>query len=277
MKLITACLKIRHLCRQLETETDEAKRRILARLASDYCRRLERSVGDEEELHHLAFIEFGHRLKNKIATIQSIIAYQLRGNKAARDSILQRLGALSSADLLIETAQGRGALIGDIINTELGPYEISRATIEGPQIFVPAKLALVLALIVHELATNATKYGALSCPTGRVSCLWSMAGSKLLLEWRESGGPAVAIPTHEGFGTRLFSRALGQFGGTIAVIYAPTGLICTMSLAFPSINARPALSQRQAPPLGSFSTASNLPSEPSSFACPATGLQTAGI
>jgi len=264
MKLIISCLKIKHLCRRLETETDETRRRVIARLASDYCRRLEKSLSDEEELRNLAVIEFGHRLKNKIATIQSIIAYQLRDHEATRDIILQRLGALSSADLLIEAAQGHGALIKDIIDTELGPYEISRATIEGPQIFLPAKLALVLALIVHELATNATKYGALSRPTGRVSCFWSVTGSKLMLEWRESGGPTVTIPTHKGFGTRLLSRALGQFGGTVDANYAATGLVCTMSLNFlPEVSISPpvALSQLQEPPLRTFSNRSDLPPE----------------
>ena len=232
MKLIIACLKIKHLCRQLEIETDARKRKIAARLASDYCRRLEKSLGDEEELRNLAVMEFGHRLKNKVATIRSIIAYQLRDQEAVRDIILQRIGALSSADALIEAAQGRGALIEDMINTELGPYDISRATIAGPQIVLPAKLALMLALTFHELATNAAKYGALSRPSGRVSCVWSVVGSKLMLEWRESGGPAVAIPTRKGFGTRLLSRALGQFGGTVDANFAATGLVCTISLTF---------------------------------------------
>ena len=246
MKLIIACLKIRYLCRQLEIETDERKRKIAARLASDYCRRLEKSLDDQEELRNLTVMEFGHRLKNKVATIQSIIAYQLRDHKAARDILLQRIGALSSADTLIEAAQGRGALIKDIINTELGPYEISRATIAGPQIVLPAKLALVLALTFHELATNATKYGALSRPSGHVSCVWSVAGSKLMLEWRESGGPAVTIPTHKGFGTRLLSRALGQFGGTVDANFAATGLICTISLTYlPEVSISPPTVPRQ--------------------------------
>lgn len=107
------------------------------------------------------------------------------------DTILQRLGALSSADMLIEVAQGQGAFIKDIINTELGPYGISRATVEGRQIFLPPKLALVFALTFHELATNAAKYGALSDPSGHISFCWSIAETKLMLEWRESVGPRL--------------------------------------------------------------------------------------
>jgi two-component sensor histidine kinase len=221
---------INDLCRELESETDDTKRRALVLIASDYLRRLEKSLKDEEELRSLAVKELGHRLKNKVATIQSIISYQLRHNATARDTILHRLSALSSADMLIEAAQGQGASVKDIINTELGPYEISRATVEGPQIFLPPKLALVLGLITHELATNAAKYGALSDPLGHVSFCWSIAETKLMLEWRESGGPSVATPTRKGFGTTLLSSALAQFGGAVDTNFAARGLVCTISL-----------------------------------------------
>ena len=102
---------------------------------ADYCRRLAKSLKDEEELRNLAVKELGHRLKNKVATIQSIIAFQLRG-VATRDTILQRLAALSSADALIEATEGRGALSQDIIYAEIGPYDTSRASVKGPPIFL---------------------------------------------------------------------------------------------------------------------------------------------
>ena len=198
---------------------------------ADYCRRLAMSLKDEEELRDLAVKELGHRLKNKSATIQSIIAFQLRENEATRDTILQRLSALSSADTLIEAAHGQGAYIEDIIKTELGPYDTSRASIKGPRIFLRPKLALVFALIFHELATNAAKYGALTRVSGHVSACWSINETKLTIEWRETGGPTVATPIHKGFGTRLLSRALGQFDGTVEANFACTGLVCQISLA----------------------------------------------
>ena len=201
-------------------------------IGADYCRRLTKSLRDEEELRNLAVRELGHRLKNKVATIQSIIAYQLRDHGSTRDKILQRLGTLSSADMLIEAAQGQGVLLREIINTELGPYEETRATVEGPAIFLPAKMAMVFALVLHELATNAAKYGALSDPSGHVSVCWSIAETKLRLEWRERGGPKISAPTHTGFGTKLLSRALGQFGGNVDLNFAVTGLECTMSVTF---------------------------------------------
>ena len=230
MKEIVACFNIQHFCKKLETETDEIKRRKLVRLVSDCCRSLEKSLGDDEALRNLAIQELGHRLRNKVATIQSIVAHELRHHKVARDAIFQRLSALSAVDMLIEAAQGQGAFIKDIIKTELGPYESSRTILEGPQIFLSAKLALVLALIVHELATNAAKYGAFSNPVGRISFFWSVAKTTLMLEWRESGGPKVSIPTNKGFGTRLLSRALEHLGGTFEPNFAATGLVCKMNL-----------------------------------------------
>jgi two-component sensor histidine kinase len=102
-------------------------------------------------------------------------------------------------------------------------------------------LFLILALLIHELATNAAKYGALSRSTGKLSIRWSLADARLNIEWRESGGPAVVAPTHRGFGTRLLSRALEQFGGDVDANFATTGLVCKLSLVLqessPSIAA----------------------------------------
>jgi two-component sensor histidine kinase len=85
---------------------------------------------------------------------------------------------------------------------------------------------MTMALLVHELATNAAKYGALSVATGRVAIRWSLCDTRLDLEWRESDGPIITAPTGRGFGMRLLSRALDQFGGTVETTFEPTGLIC---------------------------------------------------
>ena len=198
---------------------------------ADYCRRLAKSLKDEEELRNLTVKELDHRLKNKVATIQAIIALQLRGNATVRDAIFQRLGALSSADTLIEAANGKGAILRDVIGAELGPYHTSNVSVAGPAVLLPPKLALVLALLFHELATNAAKYGALSVPSGRVLISWTLVEGRLKLEWRELGGPAVKTPKHNGFGSQLLSRALKQFDGSVELIFDPAGLNCNMSLA----------------------------------------------
>jgi two-component sensor histidine kinase len=204
---------------------------------ADHYRRLTQRLEDEEKLRKdeekfrkLAVDELAHRLKNKLATIQSIISFQLRDEPQIRDAILSRLTALSATDDLIMTTQGQGARLRDILSAELRPYEVSRVSMTGADILLPSKLALMMALLVHELATNAAKYGALASSVGKLSIRWSLAGGRLELEWRESGGPAVTAPTHRGFGTRLFSRALEQFGGAVEATFATTGLICKLSL-----------------------------------------------
>jgi two-component sensor histidine kinase len=104
---------------------------------------------------------------------------------------------------------------------------------EGPDVFLSPKLAMTMALLVHELATNAAKYGSLSNPVGKLSIYWSLSAATLSLEWRESGGPIVASPTNRGFGLRLLSRALDQFGGAVEMAFDRTGLICKMKARFP--------------------------------------------
>ena len=197
---------------------------------ADHYRALTRRLEDEEKLRKLAVEELAHRLKNKIATIQSILSFQLREQPRLKDDIIGRLSALAATDDLIMKAQGYGANLHDILATELGPYEKSRTVVDGPSILLPAKLALTMAMLFHELATNAAKYGALSGPHGRVSVCWSSPQGQLKLEWRESGGPSVGSTTQQGFGMRLLSRALDQFHGTYDTRFERTGFVCTMSV-----------------------------------------------
>jgi two-component sensor histidine kinase len=200
----------------------------------NYFGRLSERLEDEEQLRELAVQELAHRLKNKIATIQAIISVQLRDSPQVRDGILARLTALTVTDHLIEKANGQGAYIRDIAATELAPYIGSQATIQGSDVLLPPKYALTVALIIHELATNAAKYGSLSVPEGRVSLRSSISNTSLSLEWNENNGPPVSAPTRRGFGLKLLSRALTQFGGTVETFFEPTGLTCKMNLTLPA-------------------------------------------
>jgi two-component sensor histidine kinase len=197
--------------------------------SADHYRKITKRLEDEEKFRKLAVDELAHRLKNKLATIQSIISFQLRDDPQIRDAILSRLTALSATDDLIMETQGQGARLRDILSAELRPYGVSRVSMKGPDVLLPPKLALMMALLFHELATNAAKYGALSSPVGNLSIGWSLADPRLYLEWRESGGPTITAPVHRGFGTRLLSRALEQFGGAVEADFATTGLICKLS------------------------------------------------
>jgi two-component sensor histidine kinase len=196
---------------------------------ADHYRRLATRLADEEALRKLSVQELSHRLKNKLATIQAIIRFRLREYPQASKEIITSLDALSATDELIMATQDQGARIGDILSAEVRPYEASRVAMGGPDVLLPPKLALIMALLVHELATNAAKYGALSSSTGKLSIRWSHADGRLDLKWRESGGPPVTAPTHRGFGTRLFLRALEQFGGTVKATFAETGLVCELT------------------------------------------------
>ena len=218
--------------------------------AAEHYRRLTKRLEDEQKFRELAVEELAHRLKNKVATIQSIVSLRLREDPRARDEIAKCLGSLRATDDLIIAAQGQGARLGDILSAELRPYDAARISIDGPEILLPPKLALMMALLIHELATNAAKYGALSHSAGKISVCWSHSDPWLNLEWRESGGPPITIPNHRGFGTRLFLRALEQFGGKVEAAFAQTGLVCKLSVPLsdltpsivPSASDAPALS-----------------------------------
>ena len=197
---------------------------------ADRLRALTKQVENAERLRKLAVEELAHRLKNKLATLQAIVSHQLQEHPRIRDDILGRLNALSVTDGLIIAAQGQGAHLKDILSAELGPYDASRISTEGPDTFLSPKLALVMALLFHELATNAAKYGAFSNPTGRLSVDWSVSDAQLSLKWHESGGPTVPAPSRRGFGTRLLSGALDQCGGNLEMAFEPIGLVCAINL-----------------------------------------------
>jgi len=198
---------------------------------ADSVQRTASRLEAEEQFRKRVVDELAHRLRNKVATIQAIIGFQLRDHPKVRKEIFGRLTALSSTDELIMTAQGRGADLGAVVKSELRPYEEARVSMQGPEVFLAPKLALSAALLLHELATNAAKYGALSREGGTVHVSWSTAQDRLHLEWQETGGPAVAQePDCHGFGSKLVKAILNSFDGRIETRFEPTGLICKVSL-----------------------------------------------
>lgn len=202
---------------------------------ADHYRALVKRLENEEELRKLAVEELAHRLKNKIATIQAVIGTHLRDNPKIRDDLQSLLQALSATDDLILHSQGRGVILADIIETEVKPYDRLRISRSGPSVFLPPKLAMTMGLLIHELATNAAKYGALSTPQGRLAITWTVSDGRLTVQWQETDGPAVSSVNIEGFGTRLFARALNQFGGEIERRFEPTGVVCNLSVDLPKM------------------------------------------
>lgn len=186
-----------------------------------------------EQRQQLLINELNHRVKNTLATVQSIASQTLRaaGDLAnARASFEARLAALSAAHDLLTAQSWHGARLGDVAVSALAPFEsVQRPQISrsGPSVWLAAPRALALSLALHELATNAAKYGALSVPDGEVSVQWGVCEDELVLTWSEHGGPPVAAPQRSGFGTRLLQRGLAkELHGQVALDFAPEGVRC---------------------------------------------------
>ncbi|WP_457091813.1 sensor histidine kinase [Microvirga sp. P5_D2] len=191
------------------------------------------------EYQQLLLNELNHRVKNTLATVQAIVSQTLRNAPTppeARALIEQRMIALSRAHDVLTQEKWEGADLHAIIDQALAPFRESgndRFRVWGPALRLSPRMALDLAMALHELATNAVKYGALSNASGTVDLTWEVdVGStppRLKLRWQEHGGPPVEAPSRRGFGTRLIERSLAQdLGGEARIEFARTGVICTV-------------------------------------------------
>jgi PAS domain S-box-containing protein len=197
-----------------------------------------------EERQRLLLNELNHRVKNTLATVQSIASQTLRSAADAaafRAAFEARLLALSQTHNLLTDAGWEAASLIDILRLEMTPHAAgkpgeARFLIDADRdVRLTPKAAVALGMAFHELATNAVKYGALSTPTGRVSVrsrvMPSDAGHRLIVEWAESGGPPVIKPQRRGFGGRLLEQGLaGELRGEVKLDYRPEGLFCRIEL-----------------------------------------------
>jgi PAS domain S-box-containing protein len=191
-----------------------------------------------EEHQNLLINELNHRVKNTLATVQSITSQTLRNTETAaqaKGAIEGRLFALSRAHDVLTRENWEGADLYEIVEQAVAPYSSrgeDRLHLAGPKVRLSPRTALSLAMMLQELATNAVKYGALSNEAGEIRITWDVdlaEPSQLRLRWEESGGPAVQAPTRRGFGTRLIERSLAQdLGGQVDIAFAPTGVVCTV-------------------------------------------------
>ena len=187
-----------------------------------------------EDRQRLLINELNHRVKNTLATVQSIAAQTLRAapdTASALEAFEARLLALAATHDLLTTESWHGARIGDVASSAMAPFETTRRPQiqrSGPAVWVSAQRALALSMALHELATNAVKYGALSRPEGRVAIRWRKSKEdEITLTWVEQGGPRVEPPTRSGFGTRLMQRSLArELTGAVAFEFAPEGVRC---------------------------------------------------
>src|SRR5665213_679374 len=196
-------------------------------------RDIARKLIQEEEYRKLVVDELQHRLKNKLSTVHAVLHQVLQDQPAVWANIDHRLRALSASDDLIARVDGSGCDIKDLLLSELGPYGHVRFTLNGDPLFLPAKLAVSLALMFHELATNAGKYGAFSSARGLLQVSWSVSDDRLGITWDETEGPAIENVGKAGFGTRLLKSALRAFDGNTEIAFLRTGLHCTMQCRIP--------------------------------------------
>jgi two-component sensor histidine kinase len=204
--------------------------------------KLQREVAERrraEERQQLLIHELNHRVKNVLATVQSVARQSL--GRAGADGPLadfeDRLMALAWTHDILTRERWAGASLKTVLARTMSPHGDGRVTLKGPDLRISPKMALALAMGVHELATNAAKYGALSTEAGRVEIAWrldeAVAPPQLTLEWRERGGPKVIPPTRRGFGARLLERGLAhELGGQVELRFPPTGVRCRICAPF---------------------------------------------
>lgn len=198
----------------------------------------------ENEAKAAALIdELNHRVKNTLATVQSIVWQAMRTTsdpKLVQEAIESRLSALSRSNDLLTRENWESAGLFNIIHDALEPFGLGggraeRIAINGENIRFSPTSALALSIVFNELATNAVKYGALSNEAGSILINWTMestpAGNKLLLRWQEKDGPPISAPSHVGFGSQVITRSLAdELEGTVNLDFRSDGLVCAMTI-----------------------------------------------
>ena len=209
---------------------------ILLAIGLGFALRMATTIARGEMLHDLLIEELNHRVKNTLAILQAIAVQTFRGaTRGEREKFEGRLGALAEAHNLLSREKWQGSELSEVISRVLQPYILNnpeRVKMFGPHVPLSPRLAVVLSMIVHEIATNAAKYGALSNDSGTVALDWEILDEmpqKLRMIWTEAGGPPVVAPVQRGFGSRLIERsARDQLGGEATVDFLPRGVVYTV-------------------------------------------------
>ncbi len=197
---------------------------------------------DEERLS-LLMREVDHRANNLLTVVQGLISLSTGDrDPELRQVLLGRVAALGHAHKLLAEARWAGADLMRLAKEELRPYGVEdprRIRLKGPKLSLAPAQAQAISMALHELATNAAKYGGLSVAEGAVSVTWARADGMLDLLWQESGGPPVRPPTREGLGSRILERAVGgSIGGSVAHEWPPEGHRCRIRMPIPPVTGR---------------------------------------
>jgi two-component sensor histidine kinase len=193
-----------------------------------------------EERQDLLINELNHRVKNTLATVQSLAMQTFsstEGRTNARDTFAARLAALSDAHDVLTSSSWMSASVREVVSRATRAFRsVERLHVSGPDVRIAPKQALALSMALHELLTNAAKHGSLSNETGRVEIDWKTVedgrGPMIEVTWKESGGPPVSRPTNRGFGSRMIERHLAnELGGEVSLEYRREGVFCRMTTA----------------------------------------------
>jgi two-component sensor histidine kinase len=210
---------------------------LLLLIGLSFAVRMATTIARGELLHNMLIEELNHRVKNTLAILQAIAVQTFHSaSKSEREKFEGRLGALAQAHNLLSQEKWQSSALGDLISRVLEPYRLTdpeRVRMSGPPVPLSPRRAVIISMVVHEIATNAAKYGALSNETGTVRVDWEILDKddhpKLRLIWAEAGGPPVTAPVKRGFGSRLIERsARDQLGGEATVDFLPSGVVYTL-------------------------------------------------
>ena len=185
-----------------------------------------------EERQQLLINELNHRVKNTLALVQSIAHQSFRSGvdlKEAQPHFLARIQTLAAAHDLLTREHWEGVTLAELVRAGTAALEPDRVAAGGSAITLTPKAAVAIAMALHELGTNAVKYGALSVPAGRVDIVWRRDGDRVCVDWHERGGPPVTVPTRRGFGVKMIERALASdLRGTVTIDFAHDGVRCAI-------------------------------------------------
>ena len=190
-----------------------------------------------EERQDLLIAELDHRVKNVLARVAAVAMYTRQGSSSMDEFVKAldgRIQSMAAAHSLLSQSRWHGVGLTDLVRRQLAPYATeANTTISGPDVMLTAAATQAVAMVLHELVTNAAKYGALSTPDGRVSVTWDRlpgngdAAASLMILWREIGGPPIAAPIRSGFGTSLIRDLVPhELGGTVELVFPSDGVCC---------------------------------------------------
>jgi PAS domain S-box-containing protein len=201
-----------------------------------------------EEHRSLLANELSHRVKNMLATLQAIVGQTIRNSgslEEAGETLSARIQSMDAANDLLVNERFESAAMRDLVDRALAPFRSAsgdRFKINGPALRVPPKIAASLSLALHELSTNAAKYGALSLAEGHVELSWTVGAAGFRVRWEEVGGPTVVPPTRTGFGSKLIQRVLAnEIRGEVKLDYLPSGLVFEAVAPLPERPEEPSL------------------------------------